>query len=202
MGTLTVAPVSSTAGFSARPCAVLPLAPGAASTTLSVTVFGTWTSMAFPRHLSTLSDISSLIKSDLSMSSVLIRSSSNDSMFMKTCSSPSMYENVISSLSTCASGNDSPAFHVFSSTLPVCRFFSLERTNAEPLPGFTCRNSTTFHTLSSNSIVRPILKSLVLPIMGCAARETTRDARSGEEASKACAEHAKRSAAQRKTILP
>lgn len=81
-----------------------------------------------------------------------------------------MYENCISSLSTCASGKDSPAFHVLSSTEPVSRFFSLLRTNAGPLPGLTCRNSCTRHADPSISIVRPTLKSFVVPMRGATRR--------------------------------
>ena len=36
---------------------------------------------------------------------------------------------------------DSPARNVFSFVAPVSMFLSLERTNAAPLPGLTCRNS-------------------------------------------------------------
>lgn len=94
-----------------------------------------------------------------------IRSSSKVSIFMKTWSSPSVYEKSMLALSTCASGKVSPAFQVFSSVFPFSRFFSLERTNAGPLPGLTCKNSVTFHTLPSNSMVKPVLKSVVDPII-------------------------------------
>ena len=69
-----------------------------------------------------------------------------------------------SSLSTCASTKFSPALHVLSSVFPVSRFFSVERTNAGPLPGFTWRKLMIFHTDPSSSIVMPFLKSAVEPM--------------------------------------
>src|SRR3954470_8934026 len=41
-------------------------------------------------------------------------------------------------------------------------FFSLVRTNAPPLPGLTCWNSTTFQRTPSRSSVMPFLRSLVV----------------------------------------
>src|SRR3954463_5788862 len=54
-----------------------------------------------------------------------------------------------------------PALNVRSNTLPVFRLRSLVRTNAPPLPGFTCWNSTTWKRLPSSSRVMPFLRSLV-----------------------------------------
>ena len=41
------------------------------------------------------------------------------------------------------------------------------RTKAEPLPGLTCRNSTTRQTCPSNSMVVPVRKSLleIIPVL-------------------------------------
>src|SRR3954453_10175831 len=83
---------------------------------------------------------------------------------MKTKSSPSEYRYCISRRSTVAVSTLVPALNVRSTTWPVSTFFSLVRTNAPPLPGFTCWNSTTFHSTPSRSSVMPFFRSLVVAI--------------------------------------
>src|SRR5580704_12105730 len=55
----------------------------------------------------------------------------------------------------------SSARYVRSITAPLRRFFSLVRTNAPPLPGLTCWNSTTLNRPSGRSRLMPFLRSLV-----------------------------------------
>src|SRR3954451_2030913 len=81
---------------------------------------------------------------------------------MKTKSSPSEYRYCISRRSTVAVSTLVPALNVRSTTWPVSTFLSLVRTNAPPLPGLTCWNSTTFHSTPSRSSVMPFFKSLVV----------------------------------------
>src|ERR1700735_3296320 len=81
---------------------------------------------------------------------------------MKTKSSPSRYRYCMSRLSTLATSTLMPALNVLSTTLPDITFFSLVRTKAGPLPGFTCWNSTTFHSCPSRFSVMPFFRSLVL----------------------------------------
>src|SRR3954464_10503100 len=50
-------------------------------------------------------------------------------------------------------------------TAPVRTFFSLVRTKAPPLPGFTCWNSTTEKSPSGRSRLMPLRRSLVLMLM-------------------------------------
>src|SRR6478735_1291414 len=60
-----------------------------------------------------------------------------------------------------ASGTFSSARKVRSSTAPPATFLSLVRTNAPPLPGFTCWNSTTVTRPSDGRFsAMPFLKSL------------------------------------------
>ena len=59
-------------------------------------------------------------------------------------------------------GNFSPARNVRSTTAPESRPFSFVRTNAPPLPGLTCWNSTMRHTPPSSSMCMPFLNWLVL----------------------------------------
>src|SRR5580698_5286463 len=68
----------------------------------------------------------------------------------------------MSRLSTLATSTLMPALNVLSTTLPDITFFSLVRTNAGPLPGLTCWNSTTFHSCPSRFSVMPFFRSLVL----------------------------------------
>src|SRR5437868_4600227 len=65
-------------------------------------------------------------------------------------------------LSTVAVSTLVPALNVRSTTLPDSTFLSVVRTNAPPLPGLTCWNSTTVHRLSSRLSTRPFFRSLVV----------------------------------------
>src|SRR5579875_3261510 len=58
--------------------------------------------------------------------------------------------------------NFSPARNVLSITLPSEARRSLVRTNAAPLPGFTCWNSSTLKTVPSTSMWLPFFSWLVL----------------------------------------
>src|SRR4051794_3491785 len=58
--------------------------------------------------------------------------------------------------------NFSPARNVLSITLPSLARLSLVRTNAPPLPGLTCWNSTILKTVPSTSMWVPFLNWLVL----------------------------------------
>src|SRR6187549_2722291 len=73
----------------------------------------------------------------------------------------SRYKYCISRLSMTARASFSSARYVRSITAPVRKFLSFVRTNAPPLPGFTCWNSTTWKSTSSSSSVMPFLRSLV-----------------------------------------
>src|SRR5436305_9314422 len=53
-------------------------------------------------------------------------------------------------------GNFSPARNVLSTTEPLVSDFSFVRTNAPPLPGFTCWNSTIRHVCPSSSMCIPL----------------------------------------------
>ena len=57
--------------------------------------------------------------------------------------------------------NFSPARNVLSTTEPAASDFSFVRTNAPPLPGFTCWNSTMRHTWPSSWMCIPFLNWLV-----------------------------------------
>src|ERR671919_251792 len=80
---------------------------------------------------------------------------------MKTKSLPSLYRYVIDRLSTVAVSTLVPALNVLSTTLPESTFFNVVRTNAPPLPGLTCWNSTTAQSSPSRLRTRPFLRSLV-----------------------------------------
>src|SRR5579862_4644697 len=90
---------------------------------------------------------------------------------MKTKSSPSRYRYCISRLSTLATSTLVPALKVRSTTLPDSTFFSLVRTNAPPLPGLTCWNSTTPQSWPSMFSVMPFFRSLVVAtvVISCGA---------------------------------
>src|SRR5688500_14771961 len=60
--------------------------------------------------------------------------------------------------------NLSPARNVFSTTAPEFRFLSFVRTNAPPLPGLTCWNSTIRHTEPSISMCIPFRNWFVLTV--------------------------------------
>src|SRR5215472_14609701 len=68
----------------------------------------------------------------------------------------------MSRLSTLATSTFTLALNVLSTTLPDSTFFSLVRTNAPPLPGLTCWNSTTFHSCPSRFSVMPFFRSFVV----------------------------------------
>src|SRR5580658_2357324 len=55
----------------------------------------------------------------------------------------------------------SSARYVRSITAPLRRFLSLVRTNAPPLPGLTCWNSTTLKSPSGRFRLMPFFRSLV-----------------------------------------
>src|SRR5829696_10252550 len=80
---------------------------------------------------------------------------------MKMKSEPSLYRYCIVRLSTFAVSTLTPALNVLSTTLPLITFLSLVRTNAGPLPGLTCWNSTTVHSWPSRLRTRPFLRSFV-----------------------------------------
>src|SRR5580700_3872245 len=75
----------------------------------------------------------------------------------------------MSRLSTVARSNFSPARNVRSTVAPVLTFLRRVRTKAEPLPGFTCRNSITVQSWPSMRMVTPLRKSfeeITLPDYG------------------------------------
>src|ERR1700685_1519176 len=72
----------------------------------------------------------------------------------------------MSRLSTLATSILMPALKVLSTTFPDMTFFSFVRTNAGPLPGLTCWNSTTFHSCPSRFSVMPFFRSFVLLATG------------------------------------
>ncbi len=55
-----------------------------------------------------------------------------------------------------------PALKVLSTTLPVSTFFSVVRTKAPPLPGFTCWNAVTDQSWPSRLSTRPFFRSFVV----------------------------------------
>src|SRR5215471_9215085 len=69
-----------------------------------------------------------------------------------------------------ASGTFSSARKVRSSTAPVRKFFSFVRTNAPPLPGLTCWNSTTVINPSGRFSAMPFFRSLVEMLKGLLSR--------------------------------
>src|SRR4051794_3452359 len=79
-------------------------------------------------------------------------------------------------------GNFSPARNVRSMTAPDSNAFSRVRTNAPPLPGFTCWNSTIRKTVPSTSMCMPFLNWLVETIsaMCASAYRGGRRSRGGE----------------------
>src|SRR5687768_5645816 len=68
----------------------------------------------------------------------------------------------MSRLSTVAVSTLVPALKVLSTTLPDMTFFSLVRTNAPPLPGLTCWNSTTDQSWPSMLSTKPFFRSFVV----------------------------------------
>src|ERR1700734_4246126 len=67
----------------------------------------------------------------------------------------------MSLLSMIAWSSFSAARYVRSITAPLRRFLGLVRTNAPPLPGLTCWNSTTLKRPSGRSRLMPFFRSLV-----------------------------------------
>src|SRR5215471_3261664 len=86
---------------------------------------------------------------------------------MKTYEAPSRYRYCISRLSMTASGTFSSARKVRSRTAPLRKFLSFVRTNAPPLPGFTCWNSTTVMRPSGRLRVMPFFNSFVEMLTVC-----------------------------------
>src|SRR5688500_5738655 len=60
-----------------------------------------------------------------------------------------------------------PALNVLSTVLFDSTFLSLVRTNAGPLPGLTCWNSTTAHSCPSMLSTMPFLRSFVDAMRAC-----------------------------------
>src|SRR4051812_25335476 len=83
-------------------------------------------------------------------------------------------------LSTVAVSTLVPALNVLSTTLPERTFLSVVRTNAPPLPGLTCWNSTTAQRAPSRLSTRPFFRSLV-EAMSCLGVESVK--RGGDRAS-------------------
>src|SRR3954451_3648960 len=82
---------------------------------------------------------------------------------MNTKSAPSLYENCMPRLSTVAVSTFVPALKVLSTTLPERTCLSFVRTNAPPLPGLTCWNSTTDQSWPLSSLsTMPFFRSLVV----------------------------------------
>src|SRR5829696_9019163 len=80
---------------------------------------------------------------------------------MKCASVPSVYMNVMLRVSVRTGRNFSPARKVLSITLPSVVRLSFVRTNAGPLPGLTCWNSTILKIVPSTSMWVPFLNWLV-----------------------------------------
>src|SRR5665213_2839840 len=80
---------------------------------------------------------------------------------MKCACPRSAYRNCILRASVGTARNFSPARNVRSSTAPSLVRRSLVRTNAPPLPGLTCWNSTILKTTPSTSMWLPFLNWLV-----------------------------------------
>src|SRR5882757_84270 len=87
---------------------------------------------------------------------------SKDCVSINTKSSPSLYRYCISRRSTLAVSTFTPALKVLSTTLPESTFFSFVRTNAGPLPGLTCWNSTTDQSTPSMLSTSPFFRSFVV----------------------------------------
>ena len=68
----------------------------------------------------------------------------------------------------CTRGIVSPARNVRSTTLPRSTALSFVRTNAPPLPGLTCWNSTMRQTTPSTSTCMPFLNWFVLIVSAIA----------------------------------
>src|SRR6266550_9280385 len=160
-GTWTTAPVSIFACFNA-PVRVSPLAPGSVWTIARTTEAGSSTAIGTPWCIAICASPDSARYLAVSpMTSPGTCTCSYVSLSMNTYSPPSAYRYCIDFRSTIASPTFTPALNVFSTTAPVLTFRSFERTNAPPLPGFTCWNSTTWKRVPSRSSVMPFLRSFV-----------------------------------------
>src|SRR4051794_63178 len=87
---------------------------------------------------------------------------------MKTTSSPESYRYCALFTSVRMRWNFSPARNVRSTTAPESMFLTFVRTNAPPLPGLTCWNSTIRQTPPSIPICMPFLNWFVLTISAIA----------------------------------
>src|SRR5699024_222844 len=81
---------------------------------------------------------------------------------MNTKPVPSLYRYCMSRRSTFAVSTFTPALNVLETTLPEVTPLSLVRTNAGPLPGLTCWNSTTDQSCPSMTSTMPFFRSLVV----------------------------------------
>src|SRR3954470_21251700 len=99
---------------------------------------------------------------------------------MKCASVQSAYRNCILRASVRTARNFSPARNVRSITLPSAARRSFVRTNAPPLPGLTCWNSTILKIVPSTSMWLPFLNWLV-EIMRLESLWRTRSAREQPE---------------------
>src|SRR5215217_7716661 len=176
-GTCTTAPVSSVAGFVTFET-VSPRTPGSVSTTASSTAAGSCTPPGRPSTVSICTELDGCRNS--SASATEERGSgncSNVSSSMKTTSSPESYRYWTFFTSVWTRVNFSPARNVRSTTAPLSRLLSFVRTNAPPLPGLTCWNSTIRQTPPSSSMCMPFLNWLVLTISATARGERSRGLR-------------------------
>src|SRR5262249_28176184 len=165
-GTATVAPVSTVAGL-VPPVDRSPCNPGSVYVISSTTLVGSSTYSGTPSCVATVASASG---SRYLAASPTVPAGTwvwwVDSRAMKQEDSPSAYRYCIVRLSTVAVSTLVPALNVLSTTLPDSTFFSVVRTNAPPLPGLTCWNSTTAHSSPSRLSTRPFLRSLVVA-MSC-----------------------------------
>src|SRR5438067_389910 len=171
-GTATVAPVSTVAGL-VPPVDRSPCRPGSVYVISRITLVGSSTYSGTPSCSATVASASGsryLAASPTVPAGTWIWS--KDSRSMNTNSSPSAYRYCMVRLSTVAVSTLVPALKVLSTTLPESTFFSVVRTNAPPLPGLTCWNSTTVHNSPSRLRTNPFLRSFVVA-MSCPAQRST-----------------------------
>src|SRR4051794_10109953 len=167
-------PVSSVAGL-VPPVDRSPCRPGSVEVICSTTDVGSSTYSGVPSCSATTASWFSSMKRAASptvAAGTWIWSYVEPSM--KTKSSPSLYRYCMSRLSTFAVSTLVPALKVLSTTLPDSTALSLVRTNAGPLPGLTCWNSTTDQSWPSRFSTMPFFRSFVdatsslsLPLVGC-----------------------------------
>src|SRR5919198_1180243 len=174
-GTWTTAPVSSFAGFVTFET-VSPFTPGSVSVTVSSTDAGSRTPEGRPFTTSICTELDGCMNS--SASSTDPRGNDVCSYVfssMNTTSSPASYRYCMFFVSVRIRGNFSPARNVRSTTAPESSAFSFVRTNAPPLPGFTCWNSTIRQTPPSSSMCIPFLNWFVLTCSATAQKLTEVD---------------------------